>query len=161
MLFCNFFTAEYNYLWVLLIKIRNNNRQKYKPNSWITTGIVISCRRKRVLYEEVKKSNNPVLSKYYTDYSRILTAVIKQAKRMNYENQIRNSTNTIRTIWNVIKNEVYKRARKDNIQTLKIEGKKVNIMKTIVEAFNNYFNKITEFTSKSKKTVQIVKLYHQ
>jgi hypothetical protein len=30
-------------------------RQKYKPNSWITTGIIVSCRRKRFLYAEVKK----------------------------------------------------------------------------------------------------------
>ena len=35
-------------------------RKKYKLNSWITSGIIVSCRRKRVLYAEVKKSNNPV-----------------------------------------------------------------------------------------------------
>jgi hypothetical protein len=89
-------------------------RQKYKLNSWIATGIVISCRWKRALYDEVKKStsNNPVLSKYYTDYCRILTAAIKQVKRMNYENQIRNSTNKIRITWNIIKSEVHKKARK-------------------------------------------------
>jgi hypothetical protein len=45
---------------------------KHKSNSWITTGIVVSCRRKRVLYEEVKKSNNQILRKCYKDYCRIL-----------------------------------------------------------------------------------------
>ena len=34
-----------------------------------------------------------------------------------------------------------KKARKDNIQTC-IEGKKTTNLKTIVEAFNNYFNRI-------------------
>jgi hypothetical protein len=29
--------------------------QKYRQNSWITAGIIISCRKKRVLYAEVKK----------------------------------------------------------------------------------------------------------
>jgi hypothetical protein len=46
-----------------------------KSNSWITSGIVVSCRRKRVLYEEVKKSNNQVLQKYYKNYCRILNTV--------------------------------------------------------------------------------------
>jgi hypothetical protein len=42
-------------------------RQKYKQNSWITTGIPVSCRRKKVLYADVKKVNNSVLLKYYKD----------------------------------------------------------------------------------------------
>jgi hypothetical protein len=32
-----------------------SRRQKYTQNSWITAGIIISCRKKRVLYAEVKK----------------------------------------------------------------------------------------------------------
>jgi hypothetical protein len=42
-----------------------SRRQKYKLNSWITAGIIISCRKKRVLYAEVKKNKNPKISKYY------------------------------------------------------------------------------------------------
>lgn len=76
-------------------------RQKYKPNSWTTTGTVVSCRRKRNLYAEVKIRKNPVLQKYYKDYGKILTTVINQAKRMTYEKQIRDSTNKIRTTWNI------------------------------------------------------------
>jgi hypothetical protein len=53
--------------------------------------------------------------------------VIKQAKRMNYEIQIINSTNKVRTTWNIIKSEVHKKARKDNIQILNIEVKKLII----------------------------------
>jgi histidinol dehydrogenase len=77
--------------------------------------------------------------------------VIKQAKRMNYENQIRNSTNKIRITWNIIKSEVHKKDGKDNIQTLNIEGKTINNMKTVVEAFNNYFNKIADSIHKQIK----------
>jgi hypothetical protein len=33
-----------------------SRRQKYKPISWITAGIIISCRKKRVLYSKVKKT---------------------------------------------------------------------------------------------------------
>jgi hypothetical protein len=53
------------------------------------------------LYAEVKIRKNPVLQKYYKDYGKILTTVINQAKRMTYEKQIRDSTNKIRTTWNI------------------------------------------------------------
>jgi hypothetical protein len=67
-----------------------SRRQKYKPNSWITAGIIISCRKKRVLYVEVKKTKNPKISKYYKKYFKTLTKVINLAKEMTYEKQIRN-----------------------------------------------------------------------
>jgi hypothetical protein len=118
-------------------------RQKYKPNTWITTGIVISCRKKRILYTEVK-NNNSELRQYYKDYCRILTAVINQAKRMTYDKQIRNFTNKIRTTWKIIDSEIHKKAKKDNIQILHIEGKNTNNLNIIVDAFNNYFNKIAD-----------------
>jgi dynactin complex subunit len=70
--------------------------------------------------------------------------VINQAKIMTYENQIKNSTNKIRTTWNVINSEVHKKAIKDNIQTLHIEGKNINNLKIIMEAFNNYFSRIAD-----------------
>jgi hypothetical protein len=38
------------------------SRRKYKQFTWITSGIRISCKNKRVLYEELKRSNNPTLS---------------------------------------------------------------------------------------------------
>jgi hypothetical protein len=53
------------------------------------TGIVISCRMKRILYTEVKNSNNSELRQYCKDYCKILTAVINLAKRMTYDKQIR------------------------------------------------------------------------
>jgi hypothetical protein len=33
------------------------SRQKYKQKPWITTGIRTSCKNKRILYAEAKKSN--------------------------------------------------------------------------------------------------------
>jgi hypothetical protein len=34
-----------------------SRRQKYTQNSWITVGIIISCRKKRGLYAEAKKAS--------------------------------------------------------------------------------------------------------
>jgi hypothetical protein len=68
-----------------------SRRQKYKLNSRITAGIIISCRKKRVLYAEVKKNKkNSKISKYYKKYCKTLTKVINLAKKLTYEKQIRN-----------------------------------------------------------------------
>jgi hypothetical protein len=82
---------------------------KFKPNLWIIPGILASCRHKRVLYSQVSKSNNPLLLKHYKDYCNMLTKVINQAKRNNYNKQILNSTNTIRTSWKIINREIHKK----------------------------------------------------
>jgi hypothetical protein len=54
---------------------------------------------------ELKKSNNPVFKKYYKGYCRILTTVIKEAKKMDYDRHVINSNNIMRTSWNLINKE--------------------------------------------------------
>jgi hypothetical protein len=124
-----------------------------KSKSWITTGIIVSCKRKRDLYLETKRTNNPVLLKYYKDYCRILNMVVNQAKRITYEKQLRDSKNITKTTWNIINTEVCKKARKskDNINALCIQGKRTTNLKTIVDAFNNYFIKIADNIHSQRK----------
>ena len=65
------------------------SKQKYKQKSWITNGIRISCRNKRILYVEAKISNNPIIATHYKNYCKILIRVINLAKKMTYDNQIK------------------------------------------------------------------------
>jgi hypothetical protein len=109
-----------------LIQVR-----KFKPNLWITPGILASCRHKRVLCSEVRKNNNPLLLKHYKDYCNVLK-VINQAKRMSYNQQILNSTNRIRTTWKIINREIHKKVKKDSIQTIWIDGRNTNNLYNIV-----------------------------
>ena len=97
---------------------------KLKSKSWVTTGILVSCKRKRDLYLETKSTNNPVLLKYYKDYSRILNMVIKQAKRITYEKQLRDSKNITKSTWNITNTEVCKKARKTQKNSQKINSQK-------------------------------------
>jgi hypothetical protein len=125
--------------------------RKYTQNSWITVGIINSCRKKRELYGEVKKSKNHKLLIYYKKYCKILTKVINLAKKMTNEKQIKNSKNKIRTTWNVINREVHKEAMKENIQILNIDSKNYTNYNTIVEVFNKYFSGIVNTIHKQIK----------
>jgi len=61
---------------------------------------------------ELKTNNNPVLKKYYKDYCLILTKVIKEAKKMDYDKHIANSNNIMRTTWKLIDKELGKGKKK-------------------------------------------------
>jgi len=48
---------------------------------WLTKGIKISCQRKRELYTLYKITNDSNLKNYYKRYTKILSEVIKAAKK--------------------------------------------------------------------------------
>ena len=78
---------------------RSNN------NSWLTPGIRISCKRKRCLYLPTKDNYDVILKNYYKQYCKTLTSVIKEAKTYMYNKRVINSTNKMKTTWNIIKAE--------------------------------------------------------
>ena len=56
---------------------------------------------------ECRKYKNPNLDKYYKDYCRILSKVIKEAKKMEYDKHILNWTDGMKTTWNLINTSLY------------------------------------------------------
>jgi hypothetical protein len=66
-------------------------KSKMTQNSWITSGITTFCKHKRNLYNELQKDKNATLASYYKEYSKILTMIIRTAKRMEYDKLILNS----------------------------------------------------------------------
>jgi hypothetical protein len=59
-----------------------------KHKNWITLGILTSCKHKRELFTACGINNNPDLLKHYKNYCKILAAVIKEAKKLNYADKI-------------------------------------------------------------------------
>ena len=60
-------------------------KSKMNQNSWITPGIITSCKPKRELCKELQNNNNATLASYYRGYSKILSMVIRKAKRMEHD----------------------------------------------------------------------------
>jgi len=52
-----------------------------KHKNWITLGISMSCKHKRELFTACRNNNNPDVLKHYKSYCKILSAVIKDAKK--------------------------------------------------------------------------------
>jgi hypothetical protein len=53
----------------------------HKNKTWLTTGIKISCARKKELYKLSRNTDNSELMRYYKKYCKILSEVIKTAKK--------------------------------------------------------------------------------
>ena len=85
-----------------LIQAKNKRNQ----NSWITPGVITSCKYKRELYKELQNNNNnATLASYYRDYSNILSMVIRKAKIIEHDKLILNSHNEVKTTWGIINKE--------------------------------------------------------
>ena len=92
-------------------------------NSWIMSGIRTSCQHKRLLYLKLRNNNNSALMKYFKDYCSILSKVIKEAKRMEYDRHILNSNNVMWTSWILINRELGKDCKNYRFQSLNINGR--------------------------------------
>jgi hypothetical protein len=93
-------------------KINTNSRP------WITKGIKTSCNRKKELYQMMRSNdhnntNKTELKVHYKRYCRLLSVVIKEAKRLHYKTIVTKSQNKVKTTWNII--------RKETNQLLKIQ----------------------------------------
>jgi hypothetical protein len=73
-----------------------------------------------------------------------LTAIIKKAKRMEYDKLILNFHNKIKTTWNIINKESGRKNSSNKIHALDVDGKKVFDQKSIAATYNEYFVTIAE-----------------
>jgi hypothetical protein len=70
-------------------KKRKNSNTVFKP--WLTKGIKTSCNRNRDLYLKARDNNEMEHKLYYKHYCKILSKVIKEAKKLYYEEVITKS----------------------------------------------------------------------
>jgi hypothetical protein len=116
----------------------------------ITAGIRTSCKHKRELYMEYRKYKNPTQTRFYKDYCRILSKVIKEAKKMEYDRHILISTNRMKSSWNLINTERSKGMNSQIIQLLNVDGETIADHQTIADTFNKHFITITNIINKKK-----------
>jgi len=78
--FNTFLNVYLRILYSCFIKKRKNSNTTSKP--WLTKGIKTSCNRKRELYLKVRDSNETEYNLWYKSYCKILSKVIKEAKKI-------------------------------------------------------------------------------
>ena len=112
---------------------------KYNDNAWITKGIRISCKKKKILYLLNRNCNNPKLKSYYTHYCLILRKTIREAKRQYYNELILNSENKVKATWKIIKKLTKKQQHsRQMFPPLKVDDKEQPPNK-VAQIIKNYY----------------------
>jgi hypothetical protein len=107
--------------------------------AWTTLGIRTSCINKKKLFLSLRYSNDPNLPNYYKNYCKILTNVIKMAKKNYYNRVLDHSNNKVKTAWNIIKSTSNIKPSAQNTTSIKINNKLSSDGQVIAETFNKYF----------------------
>ena len=84
---------------------------KTNSNAWITMGIRTTCKHIRDLYLLCRNSNN-LLLKNHKLYCKILSNVIKEAKKHHNNKQTENSKNKMKTVWDITRTLTGEEAKK-------------------------------------------------
>jgi hypothetical protein len=91
------------------------------------------------------------LASYYRDYSKVLSMVIRKAKRMEHDKLIPNSHNKVKTSWGITNKESRRNKKRSEIQASKVEGKKITDQQTVAETCNEYFVATAENVKRQNK----------
>ena len=109
----------------IVIKKKRCDRKCKPRKKWITKAIIISCEKKKLLYNLWKKNKeSTMLKKEYMDYAKILNRVIEDAKVKYEKNRINDISNDSKKLWNRINEKIGKNKKKvDNkIKNIQYNG---------------------------------------
>jgi len=84
---------------------------------------------------------------YYKQYCKILSKVIKEAKKLFYKKIITKSKNKMKTTWNIIHKEISNPNNENNIKLLKTNNHIVHNQVSTANKINNYFLNIAGSSS--------------
>jgi len=132
--FMNTYLRIFNASFPIIIR-----KEHIKPNPWITSGIKILCATKRHLYVSNKFHKNPSQKAHYKNYCKILSSIIKEAKKMYYDTMIQKANNKVKATWNIVKT-----VTNNNYNNKKISTSEIKSIQKTTDAFNLYFSTIAE-----------------
>ena len=132
-------------------------KRTFQNNPWITDSIKTAIDRKHEMKEEwvnsIDKKTRPLgdqcLKKSFTDYRRVLKAVINSAKNSYNCNRILDNKHDRKKTWQVI-NELRGKSKKIIKPSIVIDNQKITDRRIIANEFNKYFSSIA---SKLNETI--------
>jgi len=104
---------------------------------------------KRKLYLIIRHSEDHNKKTYYKRYCKVLTEVIKRAKRNYYNNLIINSNDKTRTTWKIINDNINKDRQQQDISYINIKGSITWNNQTTANTFNDYYSSVAQLLSEN------------
>ena len=129
-------------------KLVKYNKYKHKKSPWITFGILRSIKFRDNLYAKLKKAppdsrNYESLKNNYNVYNKLLNELVKEAKIVFYDNELKKHSSDLKKTWSTI-NRIISRNRKSNEFPSYImkNSSKITNAEEIVNTLNHYFSTV-------------------
>jgi hypothetical protein len=124
----------------------------------MTTGLKISCKNKKLLYEQSKYTLDPSFQKYFKDYKKVLQKTIIAAKKMHNINVLHKSDNFMQATWKVVRSELGKRTQCPKIPEIYVDNSLTDNPDKVSNHFNDLFINIGCRNDKSSSLSEAIKL---
>lgn len=105
-------------------------------NNWISKGIRISSKTKRLLRFKWYKHRTEATKAKYKNYSKLLRNCVVNLQKQHNQKIIMNSKNKGKTCWNLINKEYKNQIKDDIIKEINYEGRKIVDKLEIARIFN-------------------------
>lgn len=118
---------------------RRRIKIKSKNKTWLTHGIKISCKNKRLLKNIISQTKNSVLIDYYKKYEKMLKKTVQVSKKNECIKIMKNSKNIAKSMWQIIKDKTNKHVNRSK------NNLKLNINDTIIENPSEVANLLNDY----------------
>ena len=132
------------------IKLVKFNKYKHKKSKWISEGILRSIRHRDKLYKTCRLANDTLenretLKRNLSTYNGILKKIIRDAKKIDFENCLSKCKNDLKGTWGIINDMLGRNSSGKSLpEIFMIDNTKVDNKVDIANAFNEYFMNIGE-----------------
>ena len=130
------------------IKIRSKRETKIKHKPWLTNGILISIKKKRLLFKKLKKLkvnniNDNNLFQQYKQYRNLINTLKRQSE-IDYKQYFQANLSNSKKIWKGINGILHRYKCISKTILLNINGKIITDQKIISNSFNQYFVNVAD-----------------
>ena len=123
----------------------SNSRRKDPIHPWISPSILCCINRKNKLYKKhIKNKSNALAEQEYKTYKNILTSVIREAKKLYYQEEFKKSKNNGKKTWKTLNALMNKEQNRNTTYPTTFYDNDGNtyIDKEVPDAFNYFFSSI-------------------
>ena len=134
-LFINTFNRHFNKL-VPLVK---SSYKKSGNRPWITRGILLSIKRRNILYKKSVQKPSQHNKEKYKKYRNKLTSIIRSSRSLYYSKQFENVKGNMSSTWRIIKDILHKKGKTESAGKFIHDGNEISNAEDIAKLFNSYF----------------------
>jgi Reverse transcriptase (RNA-dependent DNA polymerase)/Endonuclease-reverse transcriptase len=124
-------------------KKMNKSRSNYKQ-PWMTRGLLKSSKKKSLLYLKYLKNPIPNNKSKFVAYRNKFKTIRIKAERNYYAAEFCKYENDLKRTWGLIRSIMKMGEQESKIDSLKINGDRIDAAEMMANKFNNYFTSIAQ-----------------